>query len=101
MFIKYLKGITPPYNQRDFTYNAMNRLLTSTGFGGVWAGGDYDIVTGYDVITGNLLTKGGNNYSYNASKPHAVVSVGNRDFTNGPNGTHVSPQPIQILGLAF
>jgi len=84
---------------RVFTYDEMNRLLTSIGVGGIWAGGTYDIATSYDPTTGNLSSKGGNSYSYDAAKPHAVISDGSRTFTYDANGnaTDITPQTVRLL----
>ncbi|MGI5985443.1 MAG: RHS repeat-associated core domain-containing protein [Oscillospiraceae bacterium] len=77
---------------QTFTYDALNRLVTaSTSDVGE---GQYSQSYGYDPNTGNLSYKSDiGAYSYDASRPHAVMYAGSYAFMYDANGnvTHRTP----------
>ncbi len=90
-------SITDAAWERDvqtFTYDDMNRLLTSAGTY-QYSGQLYSSTTTYNPITGNIASKDGNTYTYSSTKPHAVIQAGARTFGYDANGnmTHEGGVP--------
>jgi RHS repeat-associated protein len=80
------------------TYNALNPLISAVASGGT--GGTYTLENyNYDSSTGNLSSKGGVSYTYNAQVsctagnrtiPHAVSGAGGNSYVYDCNGNQVT-----------
>ncbi|MBC7264510.1 MAG: hypothetical protein H5T64_09190 [Chloroflexi bacterium] len=72
---------------QSFVYDALDRVTTATASGGT--GGLYSEGYTYNPI-GNLLSKGGVNYTYGSSKPHAVTAAGSNSYAYDANGNTIT-----------
>jgi RHS repeat-associated protein len=68
---------------QSFAYDALDRVISATASGG--SGGVYSEAYTFNAI-GNLISKGGVNYTYGSSKPHAVTAAGSNSYAYDANG---------------
>jgi RHS repeat-associated protein len=72
---------------QTFTYDALDRLVTAGATGTSQQGGYATETYGYDSATGNLSSKVGVNYTYDATHKHAVASLSNgNSYSYDANG---------------
>jgi RHS repeat-associated protein len=72
---------------QTFTYDALDRLVTAGATGSAQQGGYATETYAYDSATGNLSSKAGVNYTYDATHKHAVASLSNgNSYSYDANG---------------
>jgi len=80
-------SLSGPQTQ-TFTYDNLDRLTNSAVTGG--SNGLYTEGYTYDGTTGNLASKNGVTYTYNATHKHAVASAGSNTYGYDANGNMTS-----------
>ncbi len=90
---------------QSFSYDALDRLLSASASGGSGGQGQYSESYSYNAI-GNLMSKGGVNYTYPASgqgsvRPHAVSSTSNGGSFSYDNNGNMTSRRLQTGGTTY